>query len=482
MNKKHIVTAMTSVLLAAPFLGPMDVDASQKLNELQQQEQQLKKESQKVGGEIQSREEKMAALEKEKAQLEKDVTDLQADIDTLVVEINEQEKEIERIMAEIERLKEEIAQLHKQIDQRNEQLESQARSVQTNASTSDIMDLLLSAESLSDLVGRITVVNKLVTANQDIMEAQIADQNALEETEKQVKAEQEEMEKVKSQLEVSRNNLVNQRMELDDKIVQIAEKYEMTDEERKSFINEQAIIAERTSTLNEEMKAEKQRIIEEERARQEAIRIAQEKAQREAEAKAKAEAAEAAEAAARAKAEAQAKTKAEAAARAKAEAQAKADANAQAATSSNSASNASSNSSSNASSSTSQSNSGWLRPANGRFTSHFGYRIHPVTGRYSFHNGTDIAGGGPIKASRAGTVKSASYSGTYGYRVIVDHGDGYETLYAHMQSNLSVAPGQRVSQGQQLGIMGTTGRSTGVHLHFIVYKNGEPVNAMNYIN
>ncbi|SFC15247.1 Murein DD-endopeptidase MepM and murein hydrolase activator NlpD, contain LysM domain [Alkalibacterium subtropicum] len=454
MNKKRIVTAMASVLLAAPFLRPMEVDASQRLNELQQQEQQLRKESQKVSGEIQSREEKMAALEKEKAQLEKEVTALQADIDTLVVEISEQEKEIQRIKEEIERLQEEIAQLQKQIDSRNEQLESQARSVQTNASASDIIDLLMSAESLSDLVGRINVVNKLVTANQEIMDAQIADQNALEENEKQVKAEQEEMEKVKAQLEISRNNLVNQRLELDDKIVQIAEKYEMTAEERDSFINEQAILAERTSTLNEEMKAEKQRIIEEERARQEAIRIAQEKAQREAEAKAKAEAA----------------------ARAKAEAAAAANKKEEATTSSNSSSNASSNSSSNASS-----NSGWLRPANGRYTSHFGYRVHPVTGRRSFHNGTDIAGGGPIRASRAGTVKSASYSGTYGYRVIIDHGDGYETLYAHMQPNLSVAPGQRVSQGQQLGIMGTTGRSTGVHLHFIVYKNGTPVNAMNYI-
>ncbi|MDZ7834901.1 MAG: peptidoglycan DD-metalloendopeptidase family protein [Alkalibacterium sp.] len=208
-----------------------------------------------------------------------------------------------------------------------------------------------------------------------------------------------------------------------------------------------AIIAERTSTLNEEMKAEKQRIIEEERARQEALRIAEEKRQKEAEAKAKAEAA------------------------ARAKAEAKASKSSQASTSSKPASTTSS-----------QSNSGWTRPANGRYTSGFGYRTHPVTGkRGSFHNGTDIAGGGPIVASRAGTVKSASYSGTYGYRVIIDHGDGYETLYAHMQPNLSVAPGQRVSQGQQLGIMGTTGRSTGVHLHFIVYKNGTPVNPMNYI-
>ncbi|WP_368645639.1 peptidoglycan DD-metalloendopeptidase family protein [Alkalibacterium putridalgicola] len=458
MKKKYILTFIASVILAGPLMQPIEVEASQKLEELEIQQQELESESQKIGTEVQSREEKMASLEKEKAQLEKEVTALQADIDTLVLEINEQENEIQRIKEEIERLQKEIVQLQQQIDNRNEQLESQARSVQTNASASDIVDLLMSAESLSDLVGRINVVNKLVTANQDIMGEQIADQNALEENEKQVKAEQEEMEKVKAQLEVSRNNLVNQRVELDDKIVQIAEKYEMNAEERESFINEQAILAERTSTLNEEMKAEKQRIIEEERARQEAIRIAQEKAQREAEAKAKAEAA------ARAKAEA------------KTAAAAKANDKPQAATSSNNAS------STEASSNVAPTSNGWTRPARGRISSPYGWRTHPIFGDRTFHTGVDIAGSGPIIAARAGTVTTAGYNGALGYYVKVDHGDGYTSVYSHMQPNLSVARGQRVSQGQQLGIMGTTGDSTGVHLDFKVYKNGETVDPMNYIN
>ncbi|SFC04005.1 Murein DD-endopeptidase MepM and murein hydrolase activator NlpD, contain LysM domain [Alkalibacterium subtropicum] len=458
MKKKYILTFIASVILAGPLMQPIEVEASQKLEELEIQQQELESESQKIGTEVQSREEKMASLEKEKAQLEKEVTALQADIDTLVLEINEQENEIQRIKEEIERLQKEIVQLQQQIDNRNEQLESQARSVQTNASASDIVDLLMSAESLSDLVGRINVVNKLVTANQDIMGEQIADQNALEENEKQVKAEQEEMEKVKAQLEVSRNNLVNQRVELDDKIVQIAEKYEMNAEERESFINEQAILAERTSTLNEEMKAEKQRIIEEERARQEAIRIAQEKAQREAEAKAKAEAA------ARAKAEA------------KTAAAAKANDKPQAATSSNNAS------STEASSNVAPTSNGWTRPARGRISSPYGWRTHPIFGDRRFHTGVDIAGSGPIIAARAGTVTTAGYNGALGYYVKVDHGDGYTSVYSHMQPNLSVARGQRVSQGQQLGIMGTTGDSTGVHLDFKVYRNGETVDPMNYIN
>jgi len=456
VKKKYILTLIASVMLAGPLMQPIEVEASQKLEELEIQQQELESESQKIGNEIQNREEKMQALENEKIQLEEEVAVLQADIDDLVIEISEQEKEIDHIKEEIEQLKVEIARLQEQIDKRNEQLESQARSVQTNANPSDIVDLLMSAESLTDLVGRIGVVNKLVSANQDIMAAQIADQNALEESEKQVKAEQEEMEKVKAQLEVSRNNLVNQRVELDDKIVQIAEKYEMNAEERESFINEQAILAERTSTLNEEMKAEKQRIIEEERARQEAIRIAQEKAQREAEAKAKAEAA------ARAKAEATA--------------QKEKNNNSQVTISSNNAS------STEASSNVAPTSNGWTRPARGRISSPYGWRTHPIFGDRRFHTGVDIAGSGPIIAARAGTVTTAGYNGALGYYVKVDHGDGYTSVYSHMQPNLSVARGQQVSQGQQLGIMGTTGDSTGVHLDFKVYRNGETVDPMNYIN
>ncbi|MCC5889796.1 MAG: M23 family metallopeptidase, partial [Alkalibacterium sp.] len=125
--------------------------------------------------------------------------------------------------------------------------------------------------------------------------------------------------------------------------------------------------------------------------------------------------------------------------------------------------------------------SGWVRPASGRLTSGFGYRTHPVHGGRRMHSGIDIAGSGPIIATRAGTVTTATYHHSLGYYVVVDHGSGYRSLYAHMTPNLSVSRGQQVSQGQQLGIMGTTGTSTGVHLHFEIHKNGRPVNPAPYV-
>ena len=126
---------------------------------------------------------------------------------------------------------------------------------------------------------------------------------------------------------------------------------------------------------------------------------------------------------------------------------------------------------------------GWARPCSWiKLTSPYGYRIHPVTGQYKFHNGVDLANdqGTPIYASRSGRVTVATYGGTYGYYVTINHGDGYSSLYAHM-THYVVSQGQDVKKGQLIGYMGSTGRSTGPHLHFSIFYNGSSVNPMNYI-
>jgi murein DD-endopeptidase MepM/ murein hydrolase activator NlpD len=123
----------------------------------------------------------------------------------------------------------------------------------------------------------------------------------------------------------------------------------------------------------------------------------------------------------------------------------------------------------------------WIRPAEGIVTSPFGYRIHPIYGDRRMHTGIDIAGSGPILASRSGTVVAASFNSGLGYFVQIDHGDGYQSVYGHMQPNLQVSIGESVEQGDQLGTMGTTGTSTGVHLDFKIIKDGEYVDPAPYI-
>ena len=120
---------------------------------------------------------------------------------------------------------------------------------------------------------------------------------------------------------------------------------------------------------------------------------------------------------------------------------------------------------------------GWQRPAGGSVTSEYGMRVNPVTGVYRLHAGTDIGAGmgAPIYAARAGRVVSAGMTSGYGNYTIIDHGNGIRTAYAH-QSKLLVSPGQMVNGGQKIGLVGSTGNSTGPHLHFEYMKNGERLN------
>ncbi len=110
-------------------------------------------------------------------------------------------------------------------------------------------------------------------------------------------------------------------------------------------------------------------------------------------------------------------------------------------------------------------------------TSNYGTRRHPITGRRHFHDAIDIGGrrGDRIIAAADGVVTWASWKGNLGNCVIIRHKYGYETLYAHL-NGISVKTGQSVKKGETIGAMGSTGRTTGVHLHYSVYRNGQTIN------
>ncbi len=124
----------------------------------------------------------------------------------------------------------------------------------------------------------------------------------------------------------------------------------------------------------------------------------------------------------------------------------------------------------------------WPTPGYPTVSSPFGYRLHPIQNVWKLHTGIDIgaAGGSNILASASGTVLSSGWQSGYGNCVVIDHGNGYSTLYAHA-SKLLVYAGQRVSQGQVIALVGSTGQSTGNHLHFEVRVNGSVQNPLNYV-
>lgn len=127
----------------------------------------------------------------------------------------------------------------------------------------------------------------------------------------------------------------------------------------------------------------------------------------------------------------------------------------------------------------------WPVPSSHRVTSRFGYRIHPITGEEKYHSGIDIDGygneGGAIVACDNGTVVSAEWYGGYGNCVIIDHGNGMQTLYGHM-SGYAVSRGDTVSKGQTIGYLGSTGVATGTHCHLEVFVNGSRVDPAGYFS
>jgi len=125
----------------------------------------------------------------------------------------------------------------------------------------------------------------------------------------------------------------------------------------------------------------------------------------------------------------------------------------------------------------------WLNPVTGDITSPAGIRYNPVLGRREFHDGIDIAVpiGTPVIAPRPGTVAAVGYSQSFGHFLRLYHGDGYVTFYAHL-SRVPLRIGDTVYQGKRVAYSGNTGLSTGPHLHFGIFRHGQFVDPINYVD
>lgn len=125
----------------------------------------------------------------------------------------------------------------------------------------------------------------------------------------------------------------------------------------------------------------------------------------------------------------------------------------------------------------------FIFPTRGRLSSRFGVRGDPITGVSRFHNGIDLAGsiGTPVVATMSGKVSMLGFNPNFGRYIILSHPEGFQTLYGHLDSFL-VRKGQRVKQGEAIGLMGNSGYSTGSHLHFSIFNRGEPVDPFRYLH
>ncbi len=455
--------------------------------------------AQTIEEKIKEKDDKIEAIVKNKESAENYLTDLDNKITQL-------EKEYKKVLVEkntsekkLTEINQKITALEERIRLRNKLIEEQARNAQVNQKSDSIISVMVNAESLSDAVTAAIGMTKLISASNEIMQAQIDDKENLDELKKEAEKKVTDAEKETRSLEEKENDLIEAKLTQSIKINEISASLATEQSEKAKFENQKQ---EAEKRREEELKA----IAEEKRKEAEAAAIL--KAQ-EAEAASiifenqKQEAEKRREKELKAIAEEKRK-EAEAAAILKAqEAEAAyiikdqekdvsqlADTNdigigqentdtqkeeqipdetsEQDSNSVNQNEYQDNNSSSDNTQIQSPSSSGWGAPvANIIVTSPFGGRADPTGFSGSFHNGIDMGGTSstPIMASRSGTVVQASFDGSAGNYIIIDHGDGYYSYYLHL-SNYIATPGQSVSAGQTIGTMGTTGNSTGVHLHF----------------
>ncbi|MCR6095123.1 peptidoglycan DD-metalloendopeptidase family protein [Salipaludibacillus agaradhaerens] len=449
MIRKCSFTIVIAVLVFTALSGSLNLhnetayantgeDLERDIDSYKQEQTEKEREAAKKEEELESIEEEIDDVKEEIKQLDDEVIETNE-------HITEKEAEVEETTARVEQLHEDIEELEERIAARDELLKERVKSMYQNGGNVNYLEVVLGAQSFGDLVERVSALNSIAQQDRAILEEHIEDMEALEIATEELENELASLENQMAELEVLKDQLEQQ---LDAKGVLIADLeaqgYEIEDnllsiEEERELLKAQEEAAKQELAAWEE---EQKRLEEERRKKEEEERRQREEAERQ---------------------EAERK-------------EAEKASQSSGSSSSNSTSSSSNNSSNETASSSNGGSATFHRPANGRVTSGFGSRTHPVYGTTRQHNGIDYGrdGGTGIFAAEAGTVVSARSMGGYGNTIIITHvidGKTYATLYAHLAS-YNVSVGDRVSRGQNIATMGTTGTSTGVHLHFEVHPGG----------
>ncbi len=453
MNLLSKITAGATAAVLALSLSIPAANA-ESLNELKNKQQEVQQKKSEVNSGISEKAHEIAENDSKLDEIMQKILVLDNKIQETEDKIDAVQAKIDETKSEIEALQASIVELQRKIDERTELLKERARAIQLSGGSVDYIDVLLGANSFVDFIDRFSAVNTLIEADREIMREQAADKKLLAEQKAQVETKLAEQEQRKAELVKLKASLDGQKKEQ-------AQLEKDLQAEQDRLAKEKFVLEDEHGEL-ETLSAGLASKIEKEQARlAELARQAELKRQRE----------EAAE------------RKAAAAAAAKAKAQAAAAAAAKAKTSSGKKS-APAISYASAPAPTPKRNADFIKPAAGRYTSGYGGR--DIGEGHESHLGLDIANstGTPIVAAAGGYVTFAGAMGGYGNVVIMTHsinGRSYATAYAHMNS-VGVSAGQAVSQGQYIGAMGSTGRSTGPHLHFEIHIgswNGSRSNAVN---
>ena len=382
-------------------------------------------------------EEKIAALEKEKGnissyieKLDKQVTDLDAQITTINGQIEETSQLLDKTKAE-------LSEAQKTQQEQYEIMKARVKYMFENGND-DYISMLFNSSSLEDLLNKAEYITKISEYDQGLYNRYDAIRQDIVKKEAEVSANLDKQNTLQQELQIQKDGLdtlvANKEKEL--------KRYEANIESGQASVTAYSKeIEEQEKQVQALIDAEKKRQEEERKRREE-----EERKKREEEEKKKQEAQN---------------------------------------NNNNSGTNSGDNNSSNNVDNTVSNGKisfRWPLNISGTITSRFGYRSDPFTGQTSGHNGLDVAApkGTPIVAAASGIVISASYQSAMGNHVVIYHDSSYSTIYMHA-SKLLVSVGQKVSKGQVIAQVGSTGRSTGNHLHFTIKCNGAYVNPEKYV-
>lgn len=485
-KSKWLLTGVSSVLALTLLIPTANADT---LSELQQEQQKIEEKQNELNSGIGEKSTEMNQNQSTLESIMAKIQELENQMQETQSRINGVQGEIDQTMVEIDELKKSIEELERKIAERTELLQERARAIQLSGGSVDYIDVLLGANSFVDFIDRFSAVNTLIDADREIMTEQAEDKKLLGEQKAQVE------EKLAGQ-EERRAELVSLKESLDGQKAQQADLVKDLNAEQDRLAKEKTtLVQQRDETINVSAELETKIVNEQARLAELARKAEEERLRKLAAERAAAEKAAAEKAAVeRVAAE---RAAAEQAAAEKVEADRAASQKAASAAQSSSAPATSSTPSAPAPTpapapaysapepaATVNTSSGFIRPAAGRFTSKFGMR--DIGSGPEFHQGVDIANskGTAIVAAANGFVSYAGSMGGYGNVVIITHsinGQTHATVYAHLNS-IGVSVGQQVSQGQNIGGMGNTGRSFGDHLHFEIHVgpwNGGRTNAVN---
>lgn len=458
MKKKKLIVSIVAGLLAAVMVLslivgvlPHEADAASS-SELKNQLDQLQAQKDAISSQIAALEQQQSGNREDMQDIidQKDVIDQQVAL--LYSEISNVNSQIATYSLLISDKQNELARLEDHLDKLNLQNKERIRAMEEEGELS-YWSVLFQANDFSDLLDRVNMVQEIASADQRRLEEMGNVAREVAQTQQELETEKAALEVTKAELEKTQEELEAKNAEADALLAELVAKSEDLDamhdefeEAEEDFLNQ----------LLEVEQAYNDKLQEEEASRQASIQASID------ESIAESRYQEALEESRR---------------------QAAIEESRRQEQSQKPTQNTSSGGSGGAGSNVDADGIRWITPCSYSYVSSpFGYRVHPVTGKYTMHNGVDLPApkGTPIYATRSGYVTVATYHYTAGNYVTINHQDGYSSVYMHM-THYVVGKGDYVKAGQLIGYVGSTGRSTGNHLHFGISYNGSYVNPMDYI-